>query len=48
MSLENRGVFQLLKEVIFRRILTFCNLRKWDHFRVLGVQLGALLVGWWD
>jgi len=26
MSLENRGVFQFLKEVIFRRILTFLQL----------------------
>ena len=25
MSLENRGVFQLLEEVIFRRILVFCS-----------------------
>jgi len=32
MSPENQGVFQLLKEVTFRRILTFYNSRKWCHF----------------
>jgi len=32
MSPENQGVFQLLKEVIFRRILAFYNLRKWSCF----------------
>ena len=25
------GVFQLLKDVVFRRILTFCNSRKWGN-----------------
>ena len=28
MSPENQGVFQLLKDVTFRRILAFCNSRK--------------------
>jgi hypothetical protein len=32
MSPENQGVFQLLKEVTFWRILKFCNSRKWGHF----------------
>jgi len=32
MSPENQGVFQLLKEVNFRRILAFCSSRKWGHF----------------
>ena len=34
MSPGNQGVFQLLKEVIFRRILAFYNLRKWSYFGV--------------
>ncbi len=33
MSPGNQGVFQLLKEVSFRRILAFYNSRKWGHFR---------------
>ncbi len=32
MSPENQGVFQLLKDGTFRRILTFYNSRKWGHF----------------
>jgi len=32
MSPGNQGVFQLLKEVTFRRILVFYGPRKWDHF----------------
>ena len=31
MSLENQDVFQLLKEVTFRRILVFYTSRKWGH-----------------
>jgi len=48
MSPENLGVFQLLKEVTFRKPLTFYCSRKWGHLGELRVQLGALLVGWWD
>ncbi len=32
MSPENQGVFQLLKEVTFRRILAFYSSRKWGYF----------------
>jgi hypothetical protein len=32
MSPGNQGVFQLLKEVTFRRILASCSLRKWGYF----------------
>jgi len=32
MSLENCGVFQLLKEVTFRRNLELYDARKWIHF----------------
>ncbi len=32
MSPEYQGVFQLLKEVTFRRILAFYCSRKWDYF----------------
>ena len=32
MSPENQGVFQLMKEVTFRGILVFYNLRKWGYF----------------
>jgi hypothetical protein len=32
MSPENQGVFQLMKEVVFRGILIFCSSRKWDYF----------------
>ena len=35
MSPENQGVFQLLKEVTFRRILAFYISRKWDHYTSL-------------
>jgi hypothetical protein len=35
-SPENQGVFYLLKEVTFRRFLTFCGLRKCGNFEVLG------------
>ena len=35
MSPEYLGVFQLLKEVTFRRILAFFNLRKCSRFGVL-------------
>jgi len=34
MSPGNQGVFQLLKEVTFRRILAFYNARKWGCFGV--------------
>jgi hypothetical protein len=34
MSLENQGVFQLLKEVALRGILVFYNLLKWGFFFV--------------
>ncbi len=33
MSLENQGVFRLLREVIYRRILMSYISRKWDHLR---------------
>jgi len=42
MSLENRGVFQLLKEVTFRRILAFYNSRKWGYFGGIHGRLSAL------
>ena len=42
MSPENYGVFQLLKEVTFRRILAFYSSRKWGHLAVLGARLSAL------
>jgi len=42
MSPENQGVFQLLKEVTFRRILAFYNSRKWGHFGVICGQLSVL------
>jgi len=48
MSLENQGVFQLLKEVTFRGILAFYNSRKWDYSWDICARLGARLVGWWD
>ncbi len=32
MSPGNQGVFQLMKEVTFQRILTFCNSEKWGRF----------------
>jgi len=32
MSPENQGVFQLLKEVTFRKILAFYNSRQGDRF----------------
>ena len=40
MSPGNFGVFQLLKEVTFRRILVFCSSRKWGH---LESALGLLM-----
>ena len=42
LSPENQGVFQLLKEVIFRRILAFYNSRKWALLVVLETQVDAL------
>ncbi len=51
MSPGNQGVFQLLKEVTFRRILTFYSSEKWGHFGVLRARLSAPtlgLIGWWD
>gem|GEM_PF-5471640 len=42
MSLENQGVFQLLKEVAFRRILAFYSSRKWGYFWGINARLGAL------
>ncbi len=32
MSPGNKGVFQLMKKVAFRGILTFHDPRKWDNF----------------
>ena len=32
MSLENQGVFWLLKEVTFQRILVFYKALKWGHW----------------
>ncbi len=40
MSPGNQGVFQLLEEVTFRGILTFCSSRR-GVFR-------ARLMGWWE
>jgi hypothetical protein len=55
MSLENQGVIQLLKEVTFRRILTFCKPRKWDRFsnnsdvlQLVGKMTFVRPMGWWD
>jgi len=48
MSPGNQGVFQLLKEVIFRRILVFYNALKWGHFGGCPCTARALLIGWWD
>ena len=42
MSPENRGVFQLLKEVTFRRILAFYSSQKWGHFGGICVRLKVL------
>ncbi len=42
MSPENCGVFQFLKEVTFRRILTFCSSREWGHFGGICVWPSAL------
>ncbi len=44
MSPENCGVFQLLREVIFRRILAFCNAQKWNNFGLLH----ARILAWYD
>ncbi len=41
----NQGVFQLLIEVTFRRILAFYSSRKWDHLGVMLGLLSALLAG---
>ena len=45
---KNRSVFQLMKKVTFRRILTFCSSRKWGCFGGICGRLSALLIGWWD
>jgi len=42
MSPGNQGVFQLLKEVTFRRIVGFCSSRKWGHFEGICSWLDAL------
>jgi len=42
MSPGNQGVFQLLKEVTFRRILAFYDSIKWGRFGALGARHGAL------
>ena len=42
MSPENQGVFQLLKEVTFRRILAFYSSRTWGHFEALCPRLSVL------
>ena len=39
LSPGNQGVFQLLKEVTYRRIPAFYNLRKWGHFGVVRARL---------
>jgi len=44
-SPENQGVFQLLKNVTFRRILAFCNSRKWGH---LGALVRGSVLFWLD
>jgi hypothetical protein len=41
MSLENQGVFKLLKQVTFRGILKFSGLRKWGHFGGICSRLSA-------
>jgi hypothetical protein len=40
MSPGNQGVFQLLKEVTFRRILVFYSERKWVYFSCASVFSG--------
>ena len=42
MSPENQSVFQLLKEVAFRRIMVFYNTRKWWYFGGIRVRPGVL------
>jgi hypothetical protein len=42
MSPGNQGVFQLLKEVAFRRILGFYSSRKWNHSGGTSVRLSVL------
>jgi hypothetical protein len=37
----NQGVFQLLKEVTFRRNLEFCKSEKWGIFGVLRAHAGS-------
>jgi hypothetical protein len=44
MSPENKSVLQLLKEVTFRRPLTFYCSRKWGCFGVLSTRLSAPLL----
>jgi hypothetical protein len=41
MSLGNQGVFQLLKDVTFRRVLVFYNSRKWGHFGAVHARLSV-------
>jgi len=48
MSPENQGVFQLLKEVAFRRILGFYSSRKWNHSGGTQCAAQCALVGLWD
>jgi len=45
MSPGNQGVFQLLKEVTFRRILAFYDARKWGHFGGVCSRRSGWLVG---
>ena len=45
---KNRGVFQLVKKVTFRRILAFCSSRKRSHFGITCGSAQCALVGWWD
>jgi len=41
-SPENQDVFQLLKEITFRKILAFYSSRKWGHFGGICGRPGAL------
>ncbi len=45
MSPENYGVFQVLKEVNFQRILAFYNSQKWGHFGGVCSRRSGWLVG---
>ncbi len=48
MSPENRDVFQLLKEVTFRRILAFFQLARMGAFWWHLCMAQCALIGWWD